>query len=88
MIDREELIDKWIKELEATGEQKRKLIIMLSSLDSIELARFFFIADNDHGMSCQRISIKYNVKVGVIKNQIRKARNLIQKLLVIDKAQN
>lgn len=79
-MTREKLILKWIDELEVEGEQKRKLVMMLSSLDVIELNRFFFIADNDHGMSCGRIAIRYDVKSGLVKNQIRKARKLIQNL--------
>lgn len=77
-MTRDKLVEKWITELEVEGEQKRKLIQMLSALDDIELMRYFIIADNDHGLSCTRVSQRYGVKVGFVKSQIRKARELIR----------
>ena len=79
-MTRDKLVSMWISELEVEGEQKRKLIQMLSSLDETELMRFFLIADNDHGMSCARVSQRYGVKIGFVKSQIRKARELIRKM--------
>lgn len=87
-MKREQLIQKWIDELQyddvkLTAEQRRRIILMLSSLDKVELMRFFLIADNDHGMSCARIAIRYKVRIGFVKSQIRKSRELIQKLTAL-----
>lgn len=73
-MTKDQFINKWLNECDP--KQRDHMKIMLTTLDIIELCRYFFLTDNNRGMSTMQIANKYNTTQDIVKYQIAKAKKM------------